>query len=205
MKSRTLEAELRRASLVTIAVWLTACLYAGVVQATPARSGHVWKFSIEANCPGHFQGIAYYRGEAWKYEKAMGIAPHRASYAEHSVGSCAQVGTFVRYWRNLSIVERRNYSRWLANQRHRSLSSVPGGICWQCWDRVASCESGGNWSDNTGNGFYGGLQFTISTWLGAGGGRYASRADHATRVQQILIASTLSLGNWPVCGARYYG
>jgi len=74
---------------------------------------------------------------------------------------------------------------------------------YSSWDRVASCESGGNWHINTGNGYYGGLQFTISTWLGAGGGRYASRADLATREQQIEIASTLSLSNWPVCGAQY--
>src|SRR5262245_33604910 len=71
------------------------------------------------------------------------------------------------------------------------------------WDRVAACESGGNWSINTGNGFYGGLQFTVSTWNAAGGGRYAPRADMATREQQIAVASGLSLSNWPVCGARY--
>lgn len=71
------------------------------------------------------------------------------------------------------------------------------------WDRVAQCESGGNWSINTGNGFYGGLQFTAQTWIGAGGGRYADRADHATRAQQITIADPLALSNWPVCGSRW--
>ena len=50
------------------------------------------------------------------------------------------------------------------------------------WDRVAQCESGGNWSINTGNGYYGGLQFAGSTWRGFGGARYASRADLATQV-----------------------
>jgi LysM repeat protein len=70
------------------------------------------------------------------------------------------------------------------------------------WDRIAACESGGNWSINTGNGYYGGLQFTQQTWAGAGGLKYAPRADLATREQQIAIASTLSIGNWPVCGAR---
>lgn len=64
------------------------------------------------------------------------------------------------------------------------------------WDAIAQCESGGNWSINTGNGYYGGLQFLTSTWLGAGGGKYAPRADLATREQQIAIASTLSLSNW---------
>jgi uncharacterized protein YabE (DUF348 family) len=73
------------------------------------------------------------------------------------------------------------------------------------WDAVASCESGGNWSINTGNGFYGGLQFTNSTWLGYGGGAYASRADLASREQQIAIAvkvyNSQGAGAWPVCGA----
>jgi LysM repeat protein len=71
------------------------------------------------------------------------------------------------------------------------------------WDGVAACESGGNWAINTGNGYYGGLQFTQQTWAGAGGLAYAPRADLATPAQQIAIASKLSMGNWPVCGARY--
>jgi LysM repeat protein len=68
------------------------------------------------------------------------------------------------------------------------------------WDRIAACESGGNWAINTGNGYYGGLQFTQQTWAGAGGLAYAPRADLATPQQQIAVASKLSLGNWPVCG-----
>jgi LysM repeat protein len=71
------------------------------------------------------------------------------------------------------------------------------------WDGVAACESGGNWAINTGNGYYGGLQFTQQTWAGAGGLAYAPRADLATPAQQIAIASKLALHNWPVCGARY--
>ncbi|TBT93049.1 hypothetical protein ET996_12740 [Propioniciclava tarda] len=59
------------------------------------------------------------------------------------------------------------------------------------WDRVAKCESGNNWSINTGNGYYGGLQFKTSTWLSNGGGAYASRADLATRAEQITIANKL--------------
>jgi LysM repeat protein len=68
------------------------------------------------------------------------------------------------------------------------------------WDTIAQCESGGNWAINTGNGYYGGLQFTQQTWAGAGGLAYAPRADLATPAQQIAVASTLGLGNWPVCG-----
>ncbi|MER6733005.1 transglycosylase family protein [Streptomyces puniciscabiei] len=72
------------------------------------------------------------------------------------------------------------------------------------WDAVAQCESGGNWSINTGNGFYGGLQFTNSTWAAYGGTAYAARADLATKAQQIAIAEKVLAGQgkgaWPVCG-----
>jgi hypothetical protein len=69
------------------------------------------------------------------------------------------------------------------------------------WDAIAACESGGNWAINTGNGYYGGLQFSQDTWTGAGGLRFAARADLATRAEQIAVASSLSLTNWPRCGA----
>ncbi|MER6351411.1 transglycosylase family protein [Streptomyces sp. NPDC001634] len=72
------------------------------------------------------------------------------------------------------------------------------------WDAVAQCESGGNWSINTGNGFYGGLQFTNSTWAAYGGTAYAPRADLAGKAQQIAIAEKVLAGQgkgaWPVCG-----
>jgi resuscitation-promoting factor RpfB len=64
-------------------------------------------------------------------------------------------------------------------------STVNGAM----WDRIAECESGGNWSINTGNGYYGGLQFDRQTWQGAGGGQYAPTANLASRTQQIAIAN----------------
>jgi uncharacterized protein YabE (DUF348 family) len=74
------------------------------------------------------------------------------------------------------------------------------------WDAVAQCESGGNWHINTGNGFYGGLQFDYSTWLAYGGGAYAPRADLASRDEQIAVATRLynarGSSPWPVCGAN---
>ncbi|RKE20859.1 transglycosylase family protein [Streptomyces sp. TLI_171] len=74
------------------------------------------------------------------------------------------------------------------------------------WDRVAQCESGGNWSINTGNGYYGGLQFSSSTWRAFGGGQYASSADRASRSQQIAVAERVLAaqgpGAWPVCSKR---
>jgi uncharacterized protein YabE (DUF348 family) len=68
------------------------------------------------------------------------------------------------------------------------------------WDRIAQCESGGNWHINTGNGYYGGLQFSASTWLANGGADFAGRADLASREQQITVANRLyatsGLGPW---------
>jgi len=74
------------------------------------------------------------------------------------------------------------------------------------WDRIAACESGGNWATNTGNGYYGGLQFSSATWLGYGGGAYAPTANLASRDAQIAIAqrvqATQGWGAWPVCSVR---
>jgi resuscitation-promoting factor RpfA len=71
------------------------------------------------------------------------------------------------------------------------------------WNAVAQCESGGNWADNTGNGYYGGLQFSASTWDGFGGTAYAPRADLASPSEQMAIAdkvvATQGWGAWPVC------
>ncbi|MEU0336066.1 transglycosylase family protein [Streptomyces sp. NPDC006193] len=74
------------------------------------------------------------------------------------------------------------------------------------WDRIARCESGGNWHINTGNGYYGGLQFSASTWRAYGGTAYAPRADQASRSAQIAVAAKVQRaqgwGAWPVCSAR---
>jgi hypothetical protein len=67
------------------------------------------------------------------------------------------------------------------------------------WDAIAQCESGGNWSINTGNGYYGGLQFSLATWRANGG---VGLPSQASREEQIRIASGMSLSNWPVCGKR---
>jgi hypothetical protein len=68
-------------------------------------------------------------------------------------------------------------------------AAAPAMMNEAMWDKIAQCESGGNWSINTGNGYYGGLQFDIQTWIGSGGGAYASNASLATKAQQIDIAN----------------
>lgn len=74
------------------------------------------------------------------------------------------------------------------------------------WDAVAKCESGGNWGINTGNGYYGGLQFSASTWRAYGGGQFAAYAHQTSRENQILIAQKVLRGQgpgaWPVCSKR---
>ena len=72
-----------------------------------------------------------------------------------------------------------------------ALSSPAQAATTNTWERLASCESGGNWHINTGNGYYGGLQFAQSTWLANGGADFASRADLASREQQITVANRL--------------
>ncbi|MFD5075908.1 transglycosylase family protein [Streptomyces sp. NPDC058371] len=77
------------------------------------------------------------------------------------------------------------------------------------WDTVAQCESGGNWSINTGNGYYGGLQFSPSTWAAYGGTSYASSADQASKSQQIAVGEKVlaaqGKGAWPTCGTGLSG
>jgi hypothetical protein len=72
------------------------------------------------------------------------------------------------------------------------------------WDKVASCESGGNWAINTGNGYHGGLQFSQSTWASYGGTQYAPTANQASKAAQIAIGEKVLAGQghgaWPVCG-----
>lgn len=88
----------------------------------------------------------------------------------------------------------------------KQASPPPSSSSGVNWDAIANCESTNNWHINTGNGYYGGLQFDTQTWLAFGGGSYASRADLATREQQIAVANNVyhsegGLGAWS-CGNR---
>jgi hypothetical protein len=85
-------------------------------------------------------------------------------------------------------------------------TEVPPVVNGAQWDALSKCEAGGNWAINTGNGFYGGVQFDQNTWERQGGLRYAPRADLATREEQIAIAEVTRArqgwGAWPVCSGR---
>lgn len=85
-------------------------------------------------------------------------------------------------------------------------TEVPDVVDGDIWDAISRCEAGGNWAINTGNGYYGGVQFDQGTWERNGGLRYAPRADLATREEQITIAEVTRArqgwGAWPVCSGR---
>jgi resuscitation-promoting factor RpfB len=85
-------------------------------------------------------------------------------------------------------------------------TEVPPVVNVATWDALSRCEAGGNWAINTGNGFYGGVQFDQNTWERQGGLRYAPRADLATKEEQIAIAEVTRArqgwGAWPVCSGR---
>ena len=91
-------------------------------------------------------------------------------------------------------------STFVAPVQYASYPTVSSG---SVWDRLAQCESGGNWGINTGNGYYGGLQFTLSTWRSLGGSGYpnqASRSEQISRAKALQARS--GWGQWPACSAR---
>jgi uncharacterized protein YabE (DUF348 family) len=85
-------------------------------------------------------------------------------------------------------------------------TEVPAVANGETWDAISRCEAGGNWAINTGNGYYGGVQFDQNTWERSGGLRFAPRADLASREEQIAVASVTQArqgwGAWPVCSGR---
>jgi hypothetical protein len=86
------------------------------------------------------------------------------------------------------------------------LTTPAGAASDSTWNRLAGCESGGRWHINTGNGYYGGLQFSLGSWRAVGGTRYAPRPDLASRRQQVAAAERLldiqGWGAWPACSRK---
>jgi resuscitation-promoting factor RpfA len=86
------------------------------------------------------------------------------------------------------------------------VASPAGAATLRTWERLAQCESGGRWHINTGNGYYGGLQFSRSTWKAFGGRKFAHNAHHAKKREQIKIAERVrrhqGWGAWPSCSRR---
>ncbi len=119
----------------------------------------------------------------------------------------------MHYAAKHAAAKRRPFARRIAGVAALGAATLGGSLVTaqsahadNVWDRVAACESSGNWSINTGNGFYGGVQFTSQTWAGFGGHRYASQANRASKAQQIAIARKVlkvqGPGAWPVCSVK---
>ncbi|MEO5320208.1 transglycosylase family protein [Arthrobacter sp. CC3] len=111
----------------------------------------------------------------------------------------SKLGTAARRGVTLAAVS----AAGLALSATAANAAVPTATSGGTWDALAQCESGGNWSTNTGNGFSGGLQFTDSTWAAYGG---TGSAANATREQQIAVAENVQAsqgwGAWPACAAK---
>ena len=81
--------------------------------------------------------------------------------------------------------------------------SAPAVASGSIWDQIAACESGGNWSINTGNGYYGGLQFTLGSWQAVGGSGYPHQASRAEQIKRAeILQARQGWGAWPACTAR---
>ncbi|MGW0559879.1 transglycosylase family protein [Streptomyces sp. NPDC003016] len=106
----------------------------------------------------------------------------------------------------LSVLGLAGQSTARADVRADARSDVRSAPSGTDWETIAACESNGRWNINTGNGYYGGLQFAPSTWRAYGGHQYAPRADLASRSEQIAVAQRVArdvgLSAWPQCGRR---
>ena len=88
-------------------------------------------------------------------------------------------------------------------QTHTTSVSYVRPVNASVWDSIAQCESGGNWAINTGNGFYGGLQFTLSSWQAVGGTGYPNQASKAEQIARAkLLQARQGWGAWPACTAK---
>ncbi len=130
---------------------------------------------------------------------------HGAQRPEIPTGHGSAVGTFAKRAVALTAATA-GAAVTLTGLAGTATAAAPGARVFHKWDRVAHCESGNRWHINTGNGFYGGLQFTSGTWAAYGGHRYAGRADHASRIEQIQVArrvlASQGPGAWPVCSRQ---
>ena len=87
--------------------------------------------------------------------------------------------------------------------QQKSSTKAPSVSSGSVWDRLAKCESGGNWSINTGNGYYGGLQFSLSSWRGVGGSGYPHQASRAEQIKRAeILKSRGGWGHWPACSKK---
>lgn len=173
----------------------------GVAEASPSPEG---SSSLTARMP---EGAVPAEPAVASPDPAQAAAEVAAKAWIDGVNEAARIDAFLNGVEGVAQILQAQAPRPAAAVRSggntgRSAPAAPDG---SVWDRLAQCESGGNWAINTGNGFSGGLQFLRSTWLGAGGGEYASDAHLASREQQIDIATRVLASQgwraWPGCSS----
>lgn len=190
---------------LTIAAWMVASVASS---STPAmRSTRAWEFKIAMSCPGHKEGIAYYRGQAHRYEARLGLSRTPAVKGERVVGSCEEAIPVVSRWRNLASQRAKQYVNY---QKAIRLTGIPAGRPphydqWNCIHRFE-----GAWNDPNAP-YYGGLQMDLGFQRTYGGKLLALKgtADHWTPLEQMWVAekayaSGRGFGPWPNT-ARYCG
>jgi LysM repeat protein len=160
-----------------------------------ARHGLGWRSLYDAN-PKISNPDLIFVGDRLTIPSGDGSVRHRSFAGGHA--SLRQHHRSSSVERTSSQVRSHSSRQESSSSRH-SGSVASGGV----WDRLAQCESGGNWSTDTGNGFYGGLQFTQSSWSAAGG---SGNPQHAGRSEQIRVAQNLQKmqgwGAWPTCSRK---
>jgi hypothetical protein len=125
----------------------------------------------------------------------------------HDATVMAEVENDRRFWAYVDSVhaarEAEAARQAAAEEAERTAAAAPSVSGGGRWDALAQCESGGNWSTNTGNGYYGGLQFSPSTWSAYGG---SGSASNASREEQIAVAERVlaaqGWGAWPSCSSQ---
>lgn len=163
-----------------------------------ARSSLVVRLQRELSANGRNVADTGYFGHATK-KRVKRLQRHHGWRATGVVGS--------RVWHVLLSdghrVNSPSIKPYLTGHKHHSGGGTATASRNSVWDKLAQCESGGNWHINTGNGFYGGLQFTLSTWHAYGG---SGMPNHHSRANQIHVAKRVQnsqgWGAWPACSAK---
>lgn len=185
----------------TIAVWLT--VLGASLPAPAATSDRTWQLAIGMSCPGHRAGITYYRGQAHRYERRLGLPQTPAVKGERIVGSCDDAIPIVGRWRNLASRRAKQYRAYLRS------TGIPEGRPphygqWLCIHRFEAA-----WNDPNPP-YYGGLQMDLGFQKSYGGKllRAKGTAEHWTPREQMWVAEnayrTRGFYPWPNT-ARYCG
>jgi len=157
------------------------------------------------------------RGAPANTAAQAGLISHAAPTPSSSASVADPLALFHQWHASLSDAERFAFALFALDDDGRAAVDAffnppppppepPVAAGGSVWDALAQCESSGNWSMNSGNGFHGGLQFMHSTWVNMGGRQWAEYPHDATRNQQIEVATRLQAaygwGQWPACSAR---